>query len=326
MAQTIPLLTTLGLMVIDEIEDPSTNEVKEVLGGSGAWCSVGACMFLPKTKAKSICWKFQIGGDLSSEMEKQIIGWGINAEIEQMKGNETCRTKIKDKTGDSALAEYIRPKLAVEPHHLRGSIMLKAQCFHLVTPLDVLGQEVRDLIQLRQEVGMDRPLIIWAPPSLTCHVRNLNCCMNAVRHVDVFSPNHIELLRLFGREPSFDRNEIETLAGRFLDEGVGPTGNGSVVSRWLPAYYDSEHNNRPVVDTTGAGNAFLGGFIAGWVKTGDAVEAAAYGNVASSFALEQVGPPVATGLDGELWNGVCPRARLQEYRVRMGGSEQAVSA
>ena len=85
---------------------------------------------------------------------------------------------------------------------------------------------------------------------------------------------------------------------------------------WLPAYYQLDH--RSVVEASGAGNAFLGGFVAGWVETGDAVEAAAYGIVASSFALEQVGPPLATGLDGERWNGVCLRARLQEYRVTNG--------
>jgi ribokinase len=44
-----------------------------------------------------------------------------------------------------------------------------------------------------------------------------------------------------------------------------------------------------VVDLTGAGDAFCGGFLAGMVLTGDVVTAASYGTVSSSFAIEGPG-------------------------------------
>jgi sugar/nucleoside kinase (ribokinase family) len=48
-----------------------------------------------------------------------------------------------------------------------------------------------------------------------------------------------------------------------------------------------------VVDPTGAGNAYCGGLIVGWVETGDLRTAGLYGAVAASFLVEQVGlPPV----------------------------------
>jgi sugar/nucleoside kinase (ribokinase family) len=46
-----------------------------------------------------------------------------------------------------------------------------------------------------------------------------------------------------------------------------------------------------VVDLTGAGDAFCGGFLAGMFLTGDVVSAAAYGTVSASFAIE--GPGVS---------------------------------
>jgi sugar/nucleoside kinase (ribokinase family) len=58
----------------------------------------------------------------------------------------------------------------------------------------------------------------------------------------------------------------------------------------IPAY------SVPVVDPTGAGNAFCGGFVAGWVESGDLRQAGLCGVVAASFLLEQVGLP-ATGPD-----------------------------
>lgn len=46
-----------------------------------------------------------------------------------------------------------------------------------------------------------------------------------------------------------------------------------------------------VVDVTGAGNAYCGGCLIGWVETGDAARAGCYGAVAASFMIEQFALP-----------------------------------
>lgn len=67
----------------------------------------------------------------------------------------------------------------------------------------------------------------------------------------------------------------------------------------MPAFYPSpsintQAQNKKVVDTTGAGNAFLGGFSIGLHETGDEIEAAMYGIVAASLVCEQIGVPILT--------------------------------
>ena len=52
----------------------------------------------------------------------------------------------------------------------------------------------------------------------------------------------------------------------------------------IPAYPGRE------VDLTGAGDAFCGGFLAGWRRTFDPVQAALYGNVSASLMIEGSGP------------------------------------
>jgi len=65
--------------------------------------------------------------------------------------------------------------------------------------------------------------------------------------------------------------------------------------------------------------------MASWVKTsGDVEEASIWGNVAASFAVEQVGLPYLTRSEKrkgqtEMWNGTDVEERLVEYRARRVG-------
>ncbi|HZU86172.1 MAG TPA: carbohydrate kinase family protein [Anaerolineaceae bacterium] len=62
--------------------------------------------------------------------------------------------------------------------------------------------------------------------------------------------------------------------------------------------YDAEHNERWVIpaypsrvsDPTGAGDAFCGGFLAGWRLTYDPLIATLYGNISASLVVEGSGP------------------------------------
>lgn len=111
---------------------------------------------------------------------------------------------------------------------------------------------------------------------------------------------------------SFEREEVEVSAG---------------LERWLPAYFEGEEGKGKVVDPTGGGNGFLGGMSVGLARGKGVVEAAAWGSVAASFMIEQVGVPVLSfseesGEDErkgeELWNGESVEGRLEVFRERCG--------
>ena len=190
---------------------------------------------------------------------------------------------------------------------------------------------------------MDRPFIVWEPSPPSCTPKSLQACLKSVNSVDVFSPNHLELLSFFRRSgEEFNKETIQELASRFLEAGVGPSKQGIVVVRageygclvmsakdppvWLPPFYEPEEEEQArkskIADTTGAGNAFLGGFILGHSETADFVRAAHYGSVAASFVMEQIGVPQFEIADvqgtGEQWNGDNPRERLRAYQERLG--------
>ena len=186
--------------------------------------------------------------------------------------------------------------------------------------------------------------MVWEPKAYSCVPENLPVFVEAMQLVDVFSPNHIELARIVKREVPLIPNEsfFEDLCAPFFtlrDDGVTIQGvlviragdqgcfvKSQTVQTWLPAYYAPqdivEANSRvsKVVDTTGAGNAFLGALTISLLTcSGDAILAACAGNVAASFVVEQVGVPALSLSedDIELWNGANVSARFQAYRTRV---------
>ena len=129
---------------------------------------------------------------------------------------------------------------------------------------------------------------------------------------------------------------VEECCKTWLKSGIGPDGTGLIVVRagakgclvasrsgfeWMSAFHQDPSR---VVDPTGGGNAFLGGLavcLARAQTSGDlalAKEAAAWGSVAASFAIEQVGmPALNSDVDEETWNGASVIGRLSEYKRRL---------
>ena len=225
-----------------------------------------------------------------------------------------------------------------------------SKSFHFICSPTRCVELVSTILSRRQEElalspTNDRPWIIWEPVPDLCTPEELENTYAACRAVDVISPNHEEFGALFAGTPyatpkgegegdgegeGFSKQALERQTAQFLARGLGPTNDGAVVVRagkegcfvaslnkrkWLPAFHqDSSH----VVDPTGGGNGFLGGFAVGLVREkGNFVEAARWGSVAASLCIEQVGVPVLSeGGDGETWNGVDVRERLGEFRRR----------
>ncbi|PMD23314.1 pfkB family carbohydrate kinase-like protein [Hyaloscypha hepaticicola] len=97
-----------------------------------------------------------------------------------------------------------------------------------------------------------------------------------------------------------------------LEREVVPIDPG--LEMWLPAYFGKE-NAEMVVDPTGGGNGFLGGLAVALARGKEIQEAAAWGSVAASFAVEQVGMPILgkDEMGRETWNGALVEERLDEY-------------
>jgi sugar/nucleoside kinase (ribokinase family) len=107
--------------------------------------------------------------------------------------------------------------------------------------------------------------------------------------VDIFS------LTLSEAKDLMNEDEPQTIASRLLLAGAGIVVLRMGADGALIADRRDRWRLRPpasrVVDVTGAGNAFCGGFLAGWCKTQELDRAARTAAAAAARTMEDYGPP-----------------------------------
>lgn len=124
----------------------------------------------------------------------------------------------------------------------------------------------------------------------------------------------VDMMTLFSGMSTNDTSDEDTDS----DESDEPPRDYGL-STWVPAYHTDASK---VVDPTGGGNAFLGGLAVALARGQPLEEAARWGSVSASLAIEQVGmPELRVDENGrETWNGVDVGGRLREFERRCGGA------
>ncbi|PQE32003.1 pfkB family kinase protein [Rutstroemia sp. NJR-2017a WRK4] len=346
-----PLLVTLGMCILDDLYLPNGTSKLGILGGSGVFCMAGARVFLPSNGklSKKLAWIIRAGDNFPENVESELSSWETDLEVRKTEGQGvTCtrgELRYGSVDGNAKTYRYISGPYRILPSHLSARQLSSSTYHFLTSPLDTAVQ-VPELLRRREEVGIfEKPLIIWEPIPLACDRRELENLLQVLGmgQVGVWSPNHVELGKFWGEkldEGGFTRQRVESLAGK-VREDVEKRGEGNgmdmdmiivvrcgeegccVWSRkekrwmWIEAFHQDK---RKVVDATGAGNAFLGGFAVGWKGSGgDEVVGCVVGSVAAGVICEGLGvPKLDLREDGdESWNGLVSRERLEEYWARL---------
>jgi hypothetical protein len=177
----------------------------------------------------------------------------------------------------------------VKPTSLRQSDLpetyFKAKAAHL-TGLDFLSHTITPPVLRQAGVQM-----VSLDPGPYMHKENLAEVKSMVIGLTAFLPSEDQLGQLFLGQTTDIREMIEEVASWGVEIVVvkrawqGQMIYHSVTHKCyeIPAYPSK------MVDPTGAGDVFAGGFLAGLAITGSPTQAVMYGNVAASFAVEGSG-------------------------------------
>lgn len=303
------------------------------------FATIGARLFRT-THPRSILMPYVAGGDFPSEVSNMFEEWPVETHVLHRPEEPSARGRVsyaKDNTNRKSFLRLTKPLpfdvIDLQPH------LSQINAYHFFgTPAYLESQTLKIFANFKGP--QDRPWVAWEPEAKSCRPDTLAEHAEAARRCNVFSPNHLEIHSFFGEShPSghFDRAEVERDAEAFLqhDQSDNPAvsvgGRGCIIVRaaehgclfmnwekwfWMPAYYPAD--SAKIVDPTGCGNAFLGGFLVGLQIEGRLQAAVAYGAVAASFVIEQVGVPERMGTgEEEKWNGDSVWDRLDRFQGRL---------
>jgi len=270
-------IVVVGSVALDSVETP-LGKVESALGGSATYFSVAASFFTKNVKLVAV-----VGEDFPQEHIEFLGSKGIDLEgLQKVKG-KTFHWSGRYGMSLSG-AETLKTELNV------------FETFSPKVPENYRNAKYVFLANINPELQMEVLTQIKNADLVVCDTMNLwiahrrDSLMETIKHVDILILNDAEARQLT------DEQKVDKAAWKILDYGpkrvIVKKGEHGAISVTRSSYFSSPaYPLKSMLDPTGAGDTFAGGFVGYLASTGDVSEqsirkAVVYGTVMASFDVE----------------------------------------
>ena len=274
-----PNYIAIGSIIIDDIVYPDGRTSMGVLGGGGTHAAYGIAFAGEKPALVGLVGE-DLPGDIRARLEADFDCTGLVwTHHPQMRGwqifewngvrNEIFRVEVIEPFMFGPAADS--PDVPFE--RARGFTLLRA-------PEQVAGWRAR----------FPDAVLLWEPMRIFMLSADHEAFLTGITQADIVSPNLHEAQTMYEIEDELEimrrmlADGVEVAALRMGELGSLLARSGDGQAHYIPAVAVDE-----VVDQTGAGNTYCGGFLVGYCRERDIVAAGCYGAAAASFTLEYVG-------------------------------------
>jgi sugar/nucleoside kinase (ribokinase family) len=279
---------SIGNIIIDDIVLPDGVTHMGILGGGGSHAIGGMRVW-----TNEIGFVAAVGADLPSECREALERYNIDLSGIILREAHRAPRAWQICEWDERRFEIFRTdfdtfiRMAPDLEEIPESYW-QAKGVHFLS--DAREGQVEVAKALKQR---GNPVVLWEPPPLIVTLEGRDMAQEILPWVDIFSPNLREATALC------ETDDIETIMDILTKWGAKIVAlrmgiRGSAVRQRGGPTMRIPIVPTEVVDVTGAGNAYCGGFLVGYVETRDIRTAAMYGAVSASFAIEQFGIPHIT--------------------------------
>jgi len=277
-------IVTVGWLTMDDIVLTDHSCWPHVLGGGALYSAVGAQIWTNSVGIHSVT-----GTDIYDDVRAEIGSRGIDAEgIAAIDGAGLQLWILHESEAFKRQVPKLTSSTADEMDKGRGALPASyrsARGFH-VAPQSPAGtaENVRRLTQLP-----GRPAVTVDILSDEYIDRRLYADLEFLRGSAAFLPSEAEIARIWDASdlPAWLRAEASE-HGCHMVAKLGERGSLACDAHSGTLIHTPAYPAR-VVDTTGAGDSFCGGFLAGLVAGRPMAECAAMGTVSASFVVEACG-------------------------------------
>ena len=303
--QEMKTILAVGSIAIDTIQTPNGNR-DNILGGSATYFALAAGIFAP-VKLVGV-----VGNDYPKEGWKLFKSHNINIDNVQVVDGKTFRWGAKY-SHDYSSRDTLFTELGVFESF--SPVIRRKDC---QSPLVFLGNILPDL---QLEVAQSMTSVEY----IVSDTMNLwiDLCPNKVK--EVLAVSHIILIN---HEEAIQFTGIKDIPGAAcMLHSSGPEvvvikmgANGAYLSYNERAHYFPVFPVERVVDPTGAGDSFAGGFMGclARMEKPDFIEAVLAGSAVASFGVENFGPESLLNVTRKSLDG-----RIASIRGRLFAAEDA---
>jgi sugar/nucleoside kinase (ribokinase family) len=275
----------VGHFAIDTIRLPSRTNPFVVLGGSVTYVS-----FVAKRLDSSVSVISKVGGDFPEAYMWWLREEGIDlSSVTKLADEQTTRFEL---AYSNDLANRTL-KLGSKAPSLKVSDLprsLRAKAVH-VAPIagEISYKVVKKLKSCAEVLSLD-PQGLLRKIDKTGNVKAGSRVDKRMFHlVNVYKSSLDEITALTGH------SDLKSAVNAVHDFGVKTVivtlgAKGAVLSVEKTVYNIPACNSRVLVDPTGAGDAFIGGFLTEYIRQKDAYWCACVGSAAASLLIEGIGP------------------------------------
>jgi len=312
MAPDHPSYLVFGELKRDYLITPDQKVLPDQLGGSLLYAAEGVSLWLDETDKIGLV--ARIGEDYPREWIEQITQRNYDVDGIKVLPEEVdlrffrAYTDLRTFSDEDPVGHFSRLGLSMPRSLLGYSRPKKHKNLQEVTALSLRQSDLPSTYQqvksahlcsldfishtliptaLRQ-IGTE---IITLDPGLYMYKEYIENVKSMVIGLTAFLPSEDELFQLFMGRSTDIREMVEEVASWGVDIVVVKRAwQGQMLyDRNQKRCYEVPAYPSKMVDPTGAGDVFGGGFLAGLSKTGSPIQAVMYGNVAASFAVEGTG-------------------------------------
>ena len=283
-----PSFVAYSGLIIDDIVLPDGRTFMNTLGGSATHALVGMRVWSDR-----LGYFAAVGADFSSEHRALLESMGVDLRgLLRRDGYPTARAWQLFEP-DERRVEIFRTSIddfyAIEPTlDEMPPDYFQARGFHICHgTLAALADVVT-----RLRAANPKAHIVWEPTPVQS-AGTPEAVAAALAQVDVISPDRGEAMELTGRDaPEDGVAALLDLGAKIVALRMGS--EGSRVDTAAGESFRIPAVPAPVVDTTGAGDAYCGGFLVALADGADPAAAGARAAVSASFAIGQFGVPTFT--------------------------------
>jgi sugar/nucleoside kinase (ribokinase family) len=278
-------VAVVGHFAIDSIRLPSRSNPFVVLGGSVTYVS-----FVTKRLDATVSIISKVGGDFPEAYMWLLREEGIDLSgVTRLENEQTTRFELRYSKDLSNRTLKLKSKASpIDVRDLPCS--LRANAVHVAPIAGEISYEVVEQLKGCAEVLSLDPQGLLRRFTKTGRVKSRSSVDKRVFSlVNIYKSSFDEISALTGHS---DLNSAINAVHDFGVETVIVTlgAKGAVLSVEKTIYKIPACSSRVLVDPTGAGDAFIGGFLTEYIRQKDSLWCACVGSAAASLVVEGIGP------------------------------------